>query len=357
MSLLNMGGQEIDLLNLKRMQQQMDQMNQQARQLGVNGIDTPQLGQQAPVPVQAPVQSPVQAPVQQQTPPQPKRNLFQRVGDALKDPIQNARIAEAFNQMRFAPSAGITANYNKMQELQVSQQKANQTVQQLRQSGRDDLADMIEASPENATAIYSAYLQQQFKPTFTQISGAQLNAKLAEQGLPPAYDSEKVYNYDEGSQKITQIGGGDTVFNMPDLTESQGASTNFYNRALNAENRLTPFESQGTQVGQALLGEIPLIGNILQSPEYQVYSALKANFISAVLRKESGAAISVAEFEKEDKKYFPQVGDKPETIEEKRRARNDAIQGLKFQAGAGVELVESQGKLPAGVTVKKKGSR
>jgi hypothetical protein len=215
---------------------------------------------------------------------------------------------------------------------------------------------MIEASPENAATIYSAYLQQQLKPktSFTQISGAQLNAKLAEQGLPPAYDSEKVYNYDQGSQKITQIGGGDTVFNMPDLTESQGASTNFYNRALNAENRLTPFESQGTELGQAILGEIPLIGNILQSPQYQVYSALKANFISAVLRKESGAAISVAEFEKEDKKYFPQVGDKPETIAEKRRARNDAIQGLKFQAGAGVGLVESQGKLPDGVTVKKK---
>ena len=161
MSLLNMGGQEIDLLNLKRMQQQMDQMNQQARQLGVNGIDTPQLGQQAPVPVQAPVQSPVQAPVQQQTPPQPKRNLFQRVGDALKDPIQNARIAEAFNQMRFAPSAGITANYNKMQELQVSQQKANQTVQYLRAQGRADLANIVEQDPTMASEVLKSMLGTQ----------------------------------------------------------------------------------------------------------------------------------------------------------------------------------------------------
>ena len=161
MSLLNMGGQEIDLLNLKRMQQQMDQMNQQARQLGVNGIDTPQLGQQAPVPVQAPVQSPVQAPVQQQAPPQPKRNLFQRVGDALKDPVKNARIAEAFNQMRFAPSAGITANYNKMQELQVSKQKANQTVQYLRAQGRPDLANIVEQDPTMAGEVLKSMLGTQ----------------------------------------------------------------------------------------------------------------------------------------------------------------------------------------------------
>ena len=54
MSLLNMGGQEIDLLNLKRMQQQMALMNQQAQRMGITGIDTPQLGQQAPAPAPAP---------------------------------------------------------------------------------------------------------------------------------------------------------------------------------------------------------------------------------------------------------------------------------------------------------------
>lgn len=160
MSLLNMGGQEIDLLNLKRMQQQMDQMNQQARQLGINGIDTPQLGQQAPAPVQAPAPAPVQ-PIQPPVPPQPKRNLFQRVGDALKDPVKNARIAEAFNQMRFAPSAGITAHYNKMQELQVSQQKANQTVQYLRAQGRPDLANMVEQDPTMASVVLKSMLGTQ----------------------------------------------------------------------------------------------------------------------------------------------------------------------------------------------------
>lgn len=344
--LFQMGGSELDLLNTRRMQEELAKMNEQ-----MNNLPT----YQAPAPIEErSVQSSSLPPVQPAE--QPKPSFMQRIGTKLKDPVYRAQLAAAFNTMRLNPDPNVSSRYEAMAKEQRAIDRGNKTAQQLRQSGRGDLADMIEATPENATAIYSAYLQQQLKPTtsFTQISGAQLNAKLAEQGLPPAYDSEKVYNYDEGSQKITQIGGGDTVFNMPDLTESQGASTNFYNRALNAEGRLAPFESQGTQIGQALLGEIPLIGNILQSPEYQVYSALKANFISAVLRKESGAAISVAEFEKEDKKYFPQVGDKPETIAEKRRARNDAIQGLKFQAGAGVGLVESQGKLPEGVTVKKK---
>jgi hypothetical protein len=49
--------------------------------------------------------------------------------------------------------------------------------------------------------------------------------------------------------------------------------------------------------------------NIMAPDAAQQYNAAKQNFVTAVLRKESGAAISQSEFDKEDQKYFPQ----PET--------------------------------------------
>lgn len=48
------------------------------------------------------------------------------------------------------------------------------------------------------------------------------------------------------------------------------------------------------------------VPNVLKSGDQQSLEANKQNFITAVLRQESGAAISPTEFAKEEKKYFPQ---------------------------------------------------
>lgn len=251
MSLLNMGGQEIDLLNLKRMQQQMDQMNQQARQLGVNGIDTPQLGQPAPAPVQAPAPAPVQ-PIQQRVPPQPKRNLFQRVGDALKDPVKNARIAEAFNQMRFAPSAGITAHYNKMQELQVSQQQANQTVAYLERIGRTDLADLVRQQPSLAPEVLKAILTQQGKQ---ETYGTSVHYYTDAEGNPQAYQTSAF-----GGKRDLELPEGAT----PVTSESAAAGKKF--TALELQY-LTEKEQDGKEGIDVMSRQLISLENALADPE------------------------------------------------------------------------------------------
>lgn len=57
------------------------------------------------------------------------------------------------------------------------------------------------------------------------------------------------------------------------------------------------------------------------------------NFVNAILRRESGAAIAKSEFENAEKQYFPRVGDSPEVIEQKRQNRILAMEGLKQSAG------------------------
>ena len=72
------------------------------------------------------------------------------------------------------------------------------------------------------------------------------------------------------------------------------------------------------------------------------------------MRKESGAAISVDEFDKEDVKYFPQPGDDAQVVADKKASRERALQGLKFQSGKGANLVESaRAGVPSNVSVTK----
>ena len=64
------------------------------------------------------------------------------------------------------------------------------------------------------------------------------------------------------------------------------------------------------------------------------------NFVNAILRRESGSAISAAEFDSANKQYFPQVGDSPDVLAQKRRNREVALAGLKTEgakAWGGVE--------------------
>lgn len=144
------------------------------------------------------------------------------------------------------------------------------------------------------------------------------------------------------------------------LTESQSNAVAFGMRMADADATLRNLESSGVTSGGrirgfvegALTSLVPFQGEQLAqgagavvnalpgalggpSPEQQQYAQAKLNFVTAVLRKESGAAISPAEFANEDKKYFPQAGDSDKVVQQKRRARELAIQAMKVQAGPG----------------------
>ncbi|MDA9097089.1 hypothetical protein N9J50_02010 [Methylophilaceae bacterium] len=71
------------------------------------------------------------------------------------------------------------------------------------------------------------------------------------------------------------------------------------------------------------------------------------DFTNAVLRNESGAAISSTEFQNANKQYFPAVGDKPEVIKQKAQNRKVAIATMKAAAGQdpkAQETLEELGK-------------
>lgn len=118
-------------------------------------------------------------------------------------------------------------------------------------------------------------------------------------------------------------------------SEGQLQSSTFANRVSAANEVLAELEAtegfDATSITAAFLESIPG-GNIALSADQQRFSQAKRDFITAVLRKESGAAIGVDEFTNEDKKFFPQVGDKPAVLKQKALGRKRAFESLKKQS-------------------------
>jgi hypothetical protein len=167
-------------------------------------------------------------------------------------------------------------------------------------------------------------------------------------------------HYDAGSGMIVNtttgvatpavgVDGKPIAGNTPKLNEGQANAVAFGARATDAQATLRQLEAAGTTNSGMLkrtAESVPFVGgalgsaaNITQSDQQQSYEQAKRNFISAVLRKESGAAIADTEFANEDKKYFPQAGDSAATIAQKARARDLAIEALKAQAGPGASMI------------------
>jgi hypothetical protein len=133
------------------------------------------------------------------------------------------------------------------------------------------------------------------------------------------------------------------------MTESQSNATAYGMRMKEANAILEDLSKKGVLKGAVIEGT-PLIGGALgqalpsvlggTSAAQQQVNQAKSNFITAVLRKESGAVISDSEFDREDKKYFPQINDNAAVIKQKENARKLAIKAIEVQAGPGAKSIQ-----------------
>lgn len=132
------------------------------------------------------------------------------------------------------------------------------------------------------------------------------------------------------------------------LTEYQGKSVTFGTRAAESHNVLNDLEGAYSTISANYLP------SFINSPEGQKVQQAQANFVNAVLRQESGAAINASEFNNAKKQYFPQPGDSADVIAQKRQNRETVIKGFSRQAGpGGVDVREA---MQAPVLVPRKSS-
>lgn len=112
----------------------------------------------------------------------------------------------------------------------------------------------------------------------------------------------------------------------------------------------------GTSIYNQFVSNIPLgFGNQLAGGDYQQFDQAQRDFINAVLRRESGAAISPSEFASANLQYFPQPGDKPETVQQKLRNQKTQLEAIMYgmvpedRKRLQQEIDGQNRKLPAGV--------
>jgi hypothetical protein len=127
-------------------------------------------------------------------------------------------------------------------------------------------------------------------------------------------------------------------------TEFQGKSAAYGLRAKESDKILTGLQGQYSPAAinsKNTVSDWPVFGGTMGaitnkfalSPTDQRAEQAQRDFVNAVLRQESGAAISPAEFENAGKQYFPQPGDSDAVIAQKARNRQLAIQGFDANAG------------------------
>jgi F0F1-type ATP synthase membrane subunit c/vacuolar-type H+-ATPase subunit K len=118
------------------------------------------------------------------------------------------------------------------------------------------------------------------------------------------------------------------------LTEAENKNAGFYDLAAAADSAMADpnMGAPQTPLGK-VAGEVPLIGNMFISSANQERRQLGQQFINAILRRESGAAIPDSEYPKYERQYIPTYGDSPEVLARKARARAIAVAGLKRSGG------------------------
>ncbi|MCP1969908.1 MULTISPECIES: hypothetical protein [Bradyrhizobium] len=126
-------------------------------------------------------------------------------------------------------------------------------------------------------------------------------------------------------------------------TEVQAKSEKFGNKMETAEKTIQNLEGEAGGLSGSYnraLDTIPFVGgsaatNMANTGKYQQYRQARDNFITAILRDESGAAIGSSEFQRYEKELFPQPGDSAAVVAQKRQARQVAIEAMKKAAGPG----------------------
>jgi hypothetical protein len=205
----------------------------------------------------------------------------------------------------------------------------------------DALLEMPTAPGQDPRVAYQAPQKpQRYEPTAAEREWAIYQKLSPEQR--ELYDRMNGRNK-PGAGGVT-VGPDGQLMVTPDpskATEGERVSANYLGRMEAAEQKLgdyTPGLKDFVAARTVLNGNAVTssVANKALSKEGQGYYQAAADWVRAKLRKESGAVISPQEMEQEIKTYFPIPGDDPATVEQKRVARQQAMQGMRGMGGRAV---------------------
>ena len=189
-------------------------------------------------------------------------------------------------------------------------------------SGADiDLGSILKAQPSTAKSENAAIKKQREDLKFQQEQD-KFNREAEEDAKP--FNQTKKFQEQEALFGLK-------AQNKKEATPKQNefAAAGFSKRARQAEAELSSLPSDmGTGATDSFNDYIP---SVMKGEKTKLFEQAKRNFISANLRKESGAAISDDEYANEERKYFAQPGDTTAVLAQKARSREQAMLNLEAE--------------------------
>ena len=126
--------------------------------------------------------------------------------------------------------------------------------------------------------------------------------------------------------------------------QNQFAAATYANRAEKADKIMNKLVEEGFDRGDHKTAATNKVASWvgMESQPFRKQEQAELDFLSAVLRKESGASISDSEREMGSKQYFDRAGDGPEVRQQKAENRMGAIAGLKAEGAPAASRVAAQ---------------
>ena len=195
---------------------------------------------------------------------------------------------------------------------------------------RNDEANMLLNSSQNTTTTQQEYSPDKIK-SFEAFNGTTFPSDYKTPAQQKQYRDE--YNAWRASRPGTKIEKWKDITDLKlwNQTESNQATQAYTARMIDAVNNLIPLEKAYMSLWVWEKLKQQYLPSLLKSSDQKLIDLNKKNFITAVLRKQSGASIATSEFEWEELKYFPQPWDSKEVIIAKQNARNAEIKAMLSQ--------------------------
>jgi len=264
--------------------------------------------------------------------------FFQRPGvgnalDSLAIALQGMTISPNEGLMRL--SAGRIAD---RRETARAGEQQNRTLEALRNMGAsDDLIQMAQAGLGREALAEQARRNRGQEPQDPYSSIGKLQADLAAgrisqeqyelelQSKAPSNTSIEVGP--DGQLRFAQGPGAQAK----PFTEGQSKDNVYVTRAQGALEVLDPVADQLVSAASRAANVDPtgFIRSRIQSPEFQVAQQAGNEFLQAILRKDTGAAITEQEQQLYGQTYLPQPGDSPQVLTEKKAARRRALDAIR----------------------------
>lgn len=287
--------------------------------------------------------------------------------------------AQGFSQ-GFANGAMLDQQYaDQAAEEAEEQQSKNATLEWLKQQGYTDLVAGVEgggldmgtawseglkrSQPQQSemTADMRNFYLAQDNPEFAQFIGAgegemtdtqrNLEWRAAQAGLQPGSPEYQQFMMSGGSgstslsvDPATGAVSFSQGFSGRPLTEQQSKDTVY---AVRAEGALPVIDALGSELMNPIARSVEgdptgLARGALQSANFQKAQQAGKEFLQAILRKDTGAAITPQETSEYGSVYLPLPGDQQAVLDQKREARQRALEALK--AGMPPQAILAQEK-------------